>query len=246
MKYWLAAVIFFMMLRSTLLLGAEMYPRFERDYWVSEQDLAKGKMQRGVGLGMLGLVSLWPTSVLIARAADNPQKYFALSAVFGISTIGATLHGFGSVGFGKKQLDAATQFVRAYDSKDSTGVSSVDNEAEREEYLAATRKTSKKVLLFGAFLATQGAILLTNAIWQSVRKRGGEEMGDIKIWPYYLVGGLLLPGGVALIVKSKHKLNGLDTLATVPIPSTMVSFSPYFYRDGDRRSNFGVSVNGVF
>ncbi|MBN1577266.1 MAG: hypothetical protein JW913_11980 [Chitinispirillaceae bacterium] len=224
------------------LRAREQYPDFDREYWVNEQALAKGKMSRGAGLGVLGLVSIWPATVMITRAKENPRKYAALGAVFGLSTLGATLHGFGSVGFGKKQKDAAASFIGDYDIDPD----SVNIDEQRSEYLHGRRKTARKVILFGSYLTTISTILLTNGIVQSIRKGRGAEMNGIRVWPYYMAGGLLLTAGVRISVKSKRKLDDLDALgatASVPLQAGIV---PFYYITENGRSVFGVSFMNSF
>ena len=79
---------------------AQSIPALDQDFWENERSLAQGKIKRGAGLAVLGLASVVPSSILVNRAINSPHRYLAWSAVAGIATLGMTLHGFGSVGYG--------------------------------------------------------------------------------------------------------------------------------------------------
>ena len=188
--------------------AGENYPSFDREYWVTQQSLAKGKIKRGAGLGVLGVVSIWPTSMMIARAAKEPVRYWAPAAIFGMGTVGAILHGFGSVGYGKKQRDTARSFVSQYDAQGDA----VDVASQQQVYLHDTRKTATKTMLFGIYLSAMSAVLLSNGVTQTVRNHRGADLDGVRIWPYYLGGSLLAAAGTGIILLSKKKLDQLDTL----------------------------------
>lgn len=235
---WLVVVFFC----PILLHAQESYPDFDREYWVQQQDLADGKIKRGAGLGVLGLVAVWPASMMIVRAKERPQKYFALSTVFCLSTLGAILHGFGSVGYGGKQRDAAAGFVGEYDFNPG----SVSIDAQQSEVLHSQRKTARKVMLFGGFLAAEALVLLTNGGVQSVRKGRGEDMKDIRIWPYYLSGGLLLAAGIGIVIKSKRTLDDVKSLEHSTTIPTQAGISPFYGTTENGNSIFGVSLGTSF
>jgi len=180
--------------------------------------------------------------VMVTRAYKNPQKYAALSAVFALSTLSATLHGFGSVGFGKQQKDAATSFVGDYD----VDPGSVNTNEQQSEYLHGRRKSSRKVTIFGSYLAAVSAILLTDGIVQSVRKGRGADMKDIHIWPYYVAGGLSLTAGVGIIARSKRKFDDLDALGATATVSPQAGIVPIYSLTENGHSIFGVSFGGSF
>ncbi|MBN2716200.1 MAG: hypothetical protein JXX14_10125 [Deltaproteobacteria bacterium] len=223
--------------------ATESYPDFNRDYWVTQQDLAKGKMQRGAGLGVLGIVAIWPTTVMIAKAKDNPHRYIALSGVFGAAAIGAMLHGFGSVGFGKKQKDRATSFIEQYDRADA----GVSLESQQTSYLRDTRKSTLKVMRFGVYLTGIAAILLSNAVVQSVRRHNGKDMDGIRIWPYYLAGSLLAAAGVGITIRSKKKGDDLNALenSSLPVAGGNGIF-PFYVTTPDGGAAFGMSLSSSF
>ncbi|MBN2341623.1 MAG: hypothetical protein JXR45_09045 [Deltaproteobacteria bacterium] len=228
--------------RSGAASAAESYPVFDRDYWVHEQELAQGKINRGLGLGVVGLGLIWPTSVIISKTTQNPQKYWALSTVFAMASIGATLHGFGSVGFGRQQKNTAGEFVAAYDADPQT----VDISSEQSDYLHAKRKTNRKTMVFGGYLSTVGAVLLSNGIVQSVRKHRGAQMDDIRVWPYYLAGGLLIPLGVAIMVRSQKKLRDLDALEASTPPAQTTVIAPFVQSSLNGSPVWGVSFSSHF
>ena len=235
-------LLFLVSLLPSMAMAGESYPTFDRDYWVKQQDLAQGKIHRGAGLGILGLVSIWPTSLMIAKATKDPPKYLALSGLFVAGTLGALFHGFGSVGFGKDQKDTATSYVKQYDV--NTGV--VDVAAQQKTYLDDKRKSTKKVRLFGVYLSGLGTMLLTNGVVQSVRKHQGKDVSDIHIWPYYVAGGLLMAGGVAIFIRAHKRLSDLTDLEnSTPSPVTggvtpLLGLSP----NGD--AVLGVSFGSSF
>ncbi|MBN2525628.1 MAG: hypothetical protein JXR76_04480 [Deltaproteobacteria bacterium] len=233
----------FMLLFPATLSATETYPAFSRDYWQEQHSLATGKMRRGAGLAALGLISIWPTSLMISKAVDNPQKYTALSAVFAMATLGASLHGFGSVGFGKKERDAATSFMDAYDANPAN----VDLDAQKSEFVRDKQKSTRKILIFGSYLATLSTVLLSNAIYQTVRKQRDADMAGIRIWPYYLAGGLLLAAGGGIIIRSKMKLDDLALLkASDSENSAPAGLSPQFWMDDNGNPSVAISFGSRF
>ncbi len=223
-------------------VAVEQYPEFDQPYWEDQVQLAKGKIQRGAGLGVLGLVSIWPTTVLWMKTREKPDKYMALSAVFSGITLGALAHGVGSVGFGIRQRKNARSFVEDYKSNPEA----VDRKAEADEYLQNRRRTTVKTAIFGSYLATISAVLLTNAVLQTVREKRGDAREDIRIWPYYLTGGLLLAAGVGIIISARKKLNDLDRLESTSVDTAVTPGIAPFWNTENGNTVFGVSMNHTF
>ena len=230
----LALVLFF----TAPALRAESYPEFSRDYWQQARKSAEGKMWRGVGLGVLGLASIAPTTIFIYKATDNPEKFLAYSIVSGIATLGMTFHGFFSIRTGIKERDTADRFIQSYDD------GNVSPEAERDEYLSSKKKSTIKILIFGGALVVQSAALLANGIVLGVRKKRGEDIHGIKIWPSYLLGGLLFAGGTAIIIGKGIKLHQLNALEASPASSgsAALTFEPIIqYDPATGETGFGLS-----
>ena len=218
----------------------EKYPAFDRDYWLNEQALAEGKIKRGVGLGILGLLSVWPTTVMITDAYEKPHEYGALSAVCGLSSLSATMHGFRSISFGLQQRHNAATFVSGYGtSLDSSGIS-----AQKSEYLHNRRKTTGKVFVLGTYLATTSTVFLANGIVQSVRKGQGKELHGIHLWPYYTAGALLMTAGIRIIISSKRKLDDLNVLQRTVSDPPRAGLLPYLSVEENGHPVFGLLFSG--
>ena len=225
---------------SSSLAYAEEYPGFGEAYWKKEQDKAKGKMWRGAGLGVLGLAAVVPTVIFTKKATEDPTGFLAYSMVSGIAALGMTFHGFFSIAAGKKEKDKADYFVKQYQADPS----SVDIDEERKHFMHMKKKTTGKLIFFGSVLTLQSAIFLTNGIVLSVKKHKGVDLGGTKIWPSYLLGGLLLPAGVTLIVLKSLYLNELNELESQnPAPANVVSIRPYFHFDSNMGS-YNVGMMG--
>jgi hypothetical protein len=242
MNHRFASKIFFLpavfvlsaiMLISYVARASESYPEFNQKYWEGEKDNAKGKILRGAILGAVGVAAVAPTTVLTIKAVKNPEKFLAYSLVSGVAAIGLTFHGFFSVSFGAEQRDKADYFINQYKNDPS----SVSRDEEQAYYMNTEKKSTAKTIIFGAVLGAQGAILLTNGIVLSVRKRKGISIGGIKVWPTYLLGGLLLAGGTSLAAaKTVHyrQLKQLENNTTWT--ATAVMIRPYFRADPDTSS----------
>lgn len=183
------AFIISILFSFTTTMAQEQYPTFSQEYWKNEQDIAQGKIVRGAALGVTGLVLIWPTAVMISRSKENPSKYIPLSLVLGAASLGAMGHGFSSIGHGIKQKETATYWVEMY----STNPDSVDIAEQQEDYLYEQQVSASKSTIFGIYTATIATTLLTNGIIQSTRSDEDVAANDIHIWPYYAVGGTLLP-----------------------------------------------------
>ena len=207
---------------------AESYPEFSQKYWEDERDGAKGKMIRGAALGALGVISIAPTAVLTVKAVKNPRKFLAYSVISGIATLGLTFHGFFSISFGGEQRDKAEYFINQY----KTDAASVDVVEERAYYLDTEKKSTRKMILFGAVLGAQGAILLANGIVLSIRKRKGLSIDGIKLWPSYLLGGLLFAGGATFVGLKAARYKQLGSLENQPISAAnALLIRPYISAD---------------
>ncbi len=233
-----AMLVFFLLTATASAYAQESYPSFDEDHWANEKEQATGKIRRGVGLTVLGLATIAPSAILIKRTTDNPEKYLAWSAAVGIAAVGMIGHGLGSVGFGDKQRDQANSFIKKYQSDPA----SVDVERERDAYMHDRKKSAVKLILFGSVVSLQGALLVSNGIALSVMQSRGNGIGGATIWPSYLVGGLLLSAGTAVVILAAVKYQNLDALASQPLPvAGNVSVSPYYYRDMlNGGQNFGL------
>jgi hypothetical protein len=149
----------------------------------------------------------------------------------------------GSVGFGARQRKSAESFVNDYD----TDPGAVNRKAEADEYLENRRRTTVKTAIFGSYLATVSAVLLTNAIWQTVREKRGEARNDVRIWPYYLTGGILLAAGVGIIISATRRLNDLERLESTSLDSggAVPGVAP-FWNAENGNSVFGVQMQHSF
>jgi hypothetical protein len=154
----------------------------------------------------------------------------------------ALAHGVGSVGFGIRQRKNARSFVEDYKSNPEA----VDRKAEADEYLQNRRRTTVKTAIFGSYLATISAVLLTNAVLQTVREKRGDAREDIRIWPYYLTGGLLLAAGVGIIFSARKKLNDLDGLESTSVDTAATPGISPFWNTENGNAVFGISMNHLF
>lgn len=208
---------------------AESYPEFSRDYWVDARKSAEGKKWRGVGLGILGVASVAPTAIFINKAVENPQKFLAYSVVSGIATLGMSLHGFLSIRTGIKERELADRFIAEYDDPQTE----VSVDEEREAYMATAKTSTVKLMIFGGALILQSAALLANGIVLSTKKSRGDDVSDIKIWPSYLLGGLLLAGGSAILIGKTVKLRELNRLERTAFDATqkVITLEPMIQYD---------------
>lgn len=197
-------------------LSAEKYPELGEGYWKAERDNAQGKIWRGVALGVTGVAAVVPTTLFAYKATDDPQKWLALSIASGIACLGMTFHGFNSIGWGKAQRDTANDFLDQY----ARDPSSVSRSEEEHYYLRSEKKSTRKTIIFGGTLVLQSAIFLANGIVLTVRKRRGVDIGNLKIWPWYLLAGLFLPGGTALIIARSIRYRALNELGSSSTSTT--------------------------
>ena len=228
---------------STVTAQAE-YPSFNQSYWESEQDIAQGKINRGAGLGIAGVLLLWPTAVMISRSKENPHKYVPLSIVFGAASIGAMAHGFSSISSGKEQKANASAWVQSYtDTPDS-----VTLEEQQEDYIAYAQESAQKTTVFGIYSASIATILLTNGIIQSSRNDADVASDDITTWPYYASGGALLSMGVLAVVKSRKSSSELDNLKSTSTPTllTRSQFIPFVSVSPKGEAVFGAYYSTSF
>jgi hypothetical protein len=100
-------------------LHAESYPDFSKAYWEDGIKKAKAKIWRGAALGVLGVASIAPTTILTLKAVEDPKRYLAYAAFSGIATLGMSFHGFFSIGYGRYQRDKAERFAALYDTEPS-------------------------------------------------------------------------------------------------------------------------------
>ncbi len=208
-------------------LFAETFPDFSREYWMEESGNARGKLFRGVGLGLLGLGSIVPTVIFINNAVDYPERFLAFSFVSGIASLGMMGHGFFSVAAGIRERRKAEYFAGAYiDNSDNVNI-----DEERKYYLYLKRKTALKMMFFGSVITLQSTILFANGIILNIRENRDENIGDIKIWPNYVVGGFLLAGGAFMIINKIRQLRNLRQLSTIDSDKPVVSFQPVFEVD---------------
>jgi hypothetical protein len=213
-------VVFFV---SSSAVGAESYPPFNEKYWQEERDKADGKIRRGIILGAVGVGSTAFTAWLMVKASRNPEQYLAYSLVSGIATIGMTLHGFLSIDLGREERDKADYFLDRY------AEGRVSRSEEEAHYLASEQITTRKTILFGTALAVQAAVLLGNGIALSHRRSRGVDLGGVKIWPSFLMGGLLLAGGGAIIAAKSVRHRALGDLEEKSHGNSMVlSIEPFF------------------
>jgi len=218
-------------------------PQFDERYWQAEHGRARGKVMRGAGLTVIGLASFVPTMLLIREATDDPRGYAGWAAMAALGTVGATLHGFNSVGFGNEQERRSQRFLALY--RDNPAALRVSE--ERAYFFETQKKTTRKVIVFGAVLVAESIIAFSSGITRSVWDHRGEDPGATEIWPAYLVGGILLPAGIFVIARNARKLRTLrsleasDTSTTLPRAAGF-SFSPYFHRD----AALGASIFGLF
>jgi hypothetical protein len=223
---------------SASLSHGEAFPDFSRDYWQNARKSAEGKRWRGIALGALGVASIAPTSIFIYKATGNPQKFLAYSVVSSIATLGMTFHGFFSIRAGIKERDKADSFIAAYDE------GTVSLATEQETYLDQNKTSAIKVLIFGGALIVQSAALLANGIVLGVRKKNGADIGGIKIWPSYLLGGLLLAGGSAIVIGKSITLRSLNQLevSSEKSATAAVAFEPLIQVDPTTgETSFGMS-----
>ena len=221
-------------------LHAESYPDFSKAHWEDEVKKAKAKIWRGAALGALGVASIAPTTILTLKAVKDPKRYLAYAALSGIATLGMSFHGFFSIGYGRYQRDKARNFAALYD----TDPSQVNIADERAYYLESRRKTTRKMITFGSVLVLQSAVMLANGVVLSVQKSKGTKWGEIKSWPSYLLGGLLLPTGAFLIVKKVMYLGELNRLENQTSASQSVTLiQPFFgYDESSGGYNVGLSA----
>lgn len=220
---------------------AAQYPSFTREYWESEEELARGKIVRGAALGATGVVLIWPTAVMISRAKENPHKYLPLSVLFGAASMGAMGHGFASIGYGRKQLERASHWVEQYDlNPDST-----DLNGQRSDYLHYEEKSALKMTLFGSYTTSIAALMITNGIIQSTRSESSVSADDISVWPYYAVGGALLPMGIRAIVRSRKRDGELEELKTDAL-SLGSRFTPFVTLSPQGDALFGAFYTRKF
>lgn len=220
MKYINTTVFIFLLLSSVA--GQAEYPEFSKEYWQDQEESARGKITRGAALGVTGAILIWPTAVMISRAKDNPHKYVPLSILFGAASLGAMGHGFASVGYGKKQRSTASHWVDQYNSSGSPDVTEM-----QADYIHDQQKSALKMTLFGSYATSIATMMLTNGIIQSTRSEGDIAEDDISIWPYYAVGGALLPMGIMGIVNSRQRSSDLDELETNHSISARSQFTPF-------------------
>ena len=219
-------------------LHAESYPAFSQAHWQTETGKAKGKMWRGAALTVLGAASIAPTTVLTVKAVDAPKKYLPYAVFSGIATLGMIFHGAFSIGYGRYQRERAAALAARYDTP-----ASVDAKVEQRYYLESRRKTARKMITFGAVLVLQSAVMLANAIVLTVQRHNGTAWGEIKSWPSYLLGGLLLPTGTFLIVKRLGYLGELDRLERRTTPHGAVRIHPFIGYDPDSGGyRFGLAA----
>lgn len=205
-------------------LSAETFPDFSSEYWTEEYSSARGKMLRGIVLGITGLGAIAPTAIFIKNAVDNPEHYLAFSFVSGIASLGMMGHGFSSIFTGIRERRKAEYFSGIYtDNPDN-----INLYEQQDYYLYLKRKTASKMIIFGSVISIQSAILFSNGIILSVRKNRGEDTGDIRIWPNYAVGGLLLAGGTFLIINNIRKLKNFRQLDIYESENSTVTFLPVF------------------
>ena len=212
------------------------YPEFSQAYWETQVTKARGKILRGAVLSVTGLAVAAPTVVLAIKAADNPEKYLAYSAAVGIAALGMTFHGFFSVGFGVNQRERAIAFAAQY----RTDPAAVDKNQERRIHVSDKKKSAGKMIVFGMALDVEAALMLANGIVLSVRDSRGELSGDVKIWPSYLIGGLLLAGGTTFAVLRGRTFLSLVNLGRAD-NAPQVSVLPLLYLD----SNDGFGAFGL-
>jgi hypothetical protein len=210
-----------LLLMASNLWASQTYPQFSRDYWAGERDAANGKMWRGIGLGVLGVASIAPSAILIYKATDNPQQFLAWGIVSSIATLGMTFHGFFSIRTGIRERRRAEDFVAEYDASPD----SVSLAEERATYLESKKKSAVKIMIFGGALVVQSAVMLTNGIVLAARKRQGRSIGDVKIWPSFLTGGLLLAGGTGIIIGKAMTYGALKDLENRPTDSDAATLS---------------------
>lgn len=211
-------------------------PAFDGEFWEGQRAAATGKIRRGAGLAVLGAISAVPSAILIARTTENPERFAGWAAAMGLATVGMTGHGVGSVGFGAKQRRRAEGFVR--DHEGSAG----DLRVQEEAWLRDQRKTSVKLALFGSFLILESAALLTHGSVLAGMKSRGDDLGGAVLWPYFAVGGALLPVGVLIVVRSVARYREYESEGGGEEPALRaVSVSPWL---GSSRVN-GGSVAGL-
>jgi hypothetical protein len=204
------------------------FPDFNLDYWKQQQDKAHGKIVRGAVLGPTGLAIAAPTVILALKATNNPEQYAAYSIATGIAALGMTFHGFFSIASGIRGRDKADYFVEQY----KNGPSPALRAKEREYYIQMQKKSAGKMVLFGMVLDVQAALLLADGIVLSVRRNNDELSDSIKIWPSYLIGGILFAGGTALAILKARRYFALDKLGSgQAVQKSEVSFAPLLQVD---------------
>ncbi len=233
--------VFVWVAASPQAFGEEKYPDFNRQYWEAEEAKAHGKIMRGAVLGATGLVTVAPTAVLAIKASENPEQYLAYSAVVGIAALGMTLHGFFSIGFGARERDAASRFAKRY----ALDPGSVKTDEERSWYLKNKKKSTGKMVLFGIVLDIQAAVLLANGSVLAVRESRGDLSSDVRIWPSFLAGGLLLLGGTAFAIWKGRQFVRLKDLEGRPSESVKTYFMPILGIDPVERRPVAGIIGGV-
>ncbi len=233
-----------LILKISSVLANENYPDFTLQYWENTQNDAKGKILRGTGLTVLGLAAIVPSAIWIDKSFDNPYKFTALGTIASVAAVSMTLHGINSITFGLKQKNKAKKFISGYKNNPQN----IDLEQEQDYYLYAAKKSTAKLIAFGAVLSVQSAMLFANAVVLTVMKTGGSSIGDAKLWPSYLFGSIMLAGGIFMIVKNVKKYKNLNSLSiTTDISTNAVTFSPWFYRDKTASStSLGLSGQLIF
>jgi len=225
MKTKISIVTLLIFLSIWHISAQESFPSFNKEYWESEQASAQGKITRGAALGIAGALLLWPTAITISRSRDNPQKYLPLSIILGATSIGAMAHGFSSIHEGKKEREQAQQWIDTY----TTSPDSVNREQEQRDYLATQQLSAQKTTVFGVYATTIATALLTSGIIQSTQGESFQRAKDIHPWPYYTIGGALLPMGIAAIVSSRKKAHSLSDLeqSLPPVSSINSQWIPF-------------------
>ncbi len=110
--------------------------------------------------------------------------------------------------------------------------SSVNRDEEQAYYMSWEKRSAAKMIVFGAVLGAQGAIFLTNGIVLSIRKHKGTSKSGIKIWPSYLIGGLLFAGGTGLASARIVRYRQLKTLQeNTTWTGSALLIRPYFQAD---------------
>jgi hypothetical protein len=204
---------------------AESYPQFSQQYWEDERDRAEGKIVRGAVIGALGVVTIAPSTIWAMMAVNHPEKFLANSLISGIAALSLTFYGFFSIHYGGEQRDRAESFINQY----KVNPSGVSLDEEQAYYLDTEKSAARKMIIFGSMLGLQGSILLANGIVLSIRKHKGRSIGDSRIWPSFLLGGLLVGSGGAVIAAEAVRYKQLGDLKNQPPPTgNALLIRPYF------------------